>query len=413
MAKFNGSNSITSARTLYSERLLYDVEAMPENNGDGPLGVQDLNFVEMSYYGRVNTSMDSVVPNVNFIKQLRYPYITEYQFSAMDFVADAFFDLSNLFLNKCAMSLINSDDQDLSKIEARTGFIDPIREYRRYIDDIMSIYVNEYIPEKNMGPKILNIESYVKNLLIFSNELTDQYPLTLTAWHRSNRSDPFSSGIFLDVGGYNKDVDSIKEMRFINNNNFSFYVNACVQHGFMVSHKNPSMIAADLGSPAMRNYMLKYNLNNPTKVFGTRYRLTHTLDIDELVRAIYNSYNDFADARGFERERTYCKKTNRALVRLNRRNNINLDIFNNIINNKYIISFYTNLRNIEESKVFGEPDIRKIIRQANFLEKKVDISRAIGYINEQFRSTYKSKPGGVNWLKGWLTRREQYRQLED
>jgi len=413
MAKFNGRNSITSAKTLYSERLLYDVEAMPENGGTGPLGVEDLNFVEMSYYGRVNTSMDSVVPDINFIKQLQYPYTTEYQFSALDFVADAFYDLSRLFLEKCTMSIINSEDQDLSKIEARNGFIDPVREYRRYIDDIMNIYINDFIPSNNLSLKILDINSFVKNLLFFSDQLTDQYPLTMTAWHRSNRGNPLSSGIFLDVGGYNKDVDSIKELRFINNNNFSFYVNSCVQHGFMVSHKNPSLITADLGSPAMAKYMLKYNLKTPRDVFAKRFRLTHTLDIDELVRAIYTSYNNFADIRGFERERTYCKKSNKPLVKLKLRNSINLNVFNNIINNIYIISLYTKIRNIEESKVFGEPDIRRIIRQAKFLENKFDISRAISYINEQFRSTYKSKPGGVNWLKGWLTKREQHRRLED
>ena len=137
------------------------------------------------------------------------------------------------------------------------------------------------------------------------------------------------------------------------------------------------------------------------------------MDIDEMARAIYTAYNDFVDLRGYERETTYCERSNKALVKLKTRDNINLDSFNKIFNNNYIIILYTKLRNIEESKVFGDPDIRRIIRQAKFFEKKFDINRAIGYINGQFRSTFKSKPGGVNWLKRWMTKREEERRLED
>ena len=40
--------------------------------------------------------------------------------------------------------------------------------------------------------------------------------------------------------------------------------------------------------------------------------------------------------------------------------------------------------------------VNKFTANAKNLQKTFDISRAIGYINEQYRSVYKSKPGGLN-----------------
>lgn len=413
MTKFNGSNSITSARTLFYERLDYELNATPENSEKSYLGIQDLNFIEMNYYGRVDTTLNSVIPDSKFIKRLRYPYNAEYQFAALDFVTDAFYDLTKLFMDACVTSLIPPDNPYLSKITATSGYVDPVNNYREYIGNIMEIYINEYIIGNRRGLKVMNVESFLDNLLPFFERMTDQYPMTLTAWHRSTNSNPFSSGLFLDLGDFGKDDDELKQDRFLNNPAFDFYLNACVQHGFMVSHKNPSVICADLGSPIMERYMMAYALKNPQDVFNRKFKLTHPMDVDEMVRAIYTAYNDFVEIRGFERQTTYCEKSNKPLVKLTQRNSINLDSFNRIFNNKYIINIYTKLRNIEENKVFGDPDIKRIIRQANFFEKKFDINNAIRYINEQFRSTYKSKPGGINWLNGWLTMRDQERRLED
>ncbi len=413
MAKFKGNNSITSAKTLFYERLDYELNATSEEVGRDFLGIEDLNFIEMNYYGRVDTNLNSVIPDVKFIKQLKYPYNAEYRFAALDFVTDAFYDLTKKFMEACIVNSIPANNAYLSKITAKSGYVDPVNGYREYINNMMQIYTNEYIIGNRHGLKVMNLKSFLDNLLPFFERMTDQYPMTFTAWHRSTNSNPFSSGLFLDLGGYGKDVDELKEERFLNNPAFEFYVNACVQHGFMVSHKNPSVICADLKSPAMLKYMLPYALRVPQDVFQRKFKTTHSMDIDEMARAIYTAYNDFVDLRGYERETTYCERSNKALVKLKTRDNINLDSFNKIFNNNYIIILYTKLRNIEESKVFGDPDIRRIIRQAKFFEKKFDINRAIRYINEQFRSTFKSKPGGVNWLKRWMTKREEERRLED
>ena len=54
------------------------------------------------------------------------------------------------------------------------------------------------------------------------------------------------------------------------------------------------------------------------------------------------------------------------------------------------------MRHYEEGERFSEADRRLFSRNGRKLKKTFDIQRAIGYINEQHRSVYKSKPGGVN-----------------
>ena len=55
-----------------------------------------------------------------------------------------------------------------------------------------------------------------------------------------------------------------------------------------------------------------------------------------------------------------------------------------------------NIRYFEEDKPYPKPDFDKITKNAKNLQKVFDNSRAISYINEQYRSVYKTKPGGLN-----------------
>ena len=412
MAKFNGSNKIESTKTLFYERLDYNYNAFAEREGAGPIGVTDLNFFEKSYYGRVDVNLNSVVPDTQHIAQLKYAYNVDITHGAMDFVVDAFYNLTTLFKNASNDRRIPADDINLSMLVGKKAYSDPLVDYREYIQEMLNIFTNIYIPQNNLGPSVMNVKSFADNLMIFIDRMTDHYPITLTGWHRSNRASPFYSGLFINLASYALDQDSFKEMQFINKPVFDFYVNACVNNGFMVSHKNPSIICADLGSPAMKPHLKKHGIEETYRIFTDKYKQTHSIDIDEIKRMLFTGFNDFVNIRSFERERNYCERSNKMLSRIKTRNTINIDTFNNIINNKYLINYYINIRNIEENKVFAITDLKRIQRQAIFFEKKFDINKAISYINEQFRSTFKSKVGGINWLTKWISDREKHRRLE-
>lgn len=411
MARFNGKNDLESIKTLFYERIDYDANAYADRNGDGPLGVNDLNLAEMNYYGRVDQFMESVIPDPQFVSQLRYKYNPDIRVGALDFVADAFYDFNKLFFDAVASRRIPANSSFLSKVTANVGYVDPIEQYHEHLDLISNTFLDVYILENKLNSNITDFKSFVNAFINFLRLLTDHYPVTMTAWIRSIEASPFNSGIFLDLGTFDKDRDDMKEDTIIKDPAFQFYANACVKHGFMISHRNPSIICADLASPGLKPYLEKYDLVGVSDVFARRFRKTHTVDIDELRRMLFNMYNAFITKYPFYRISEFCSRTNKKITNIKFRNTLDIEDFNNINNNKYLIKLYIILRNIEENEVFGESDLVRMTRQANFFEKKVDISRAIRYINEQYRSTFKSKPGGINWYAKWFDERKKHRNM--
>jgi hypothetical protein len=109
---------------------------------------------------------------------------------------------------------------------------------------------------------------------------------------------------------------------------------------------------------------------------------------------LFRSYNNFANL--FPYRKTFDICDNKLITNNEYRYTININKFNNIFNNNYIIQYYNNIRYFEEDTTFSVADRNKFSKNAKNLQKTFDISRAIGYINEQYRSVYKSKPGGLN-----------------
>ena len=64
---------------------------------------------------------------------------------------------------------------------------------------------------------------------------------------------------------------------------------------------------------------------------------------------------------------------------------------------------------MEEGNVFGKADTSKLLLESKNLYKIFDSERVMNYINEEFRSTYKSKYGGYNSGK----KRQDERRLRD
>jgi hypothetical protein len=350
--------------------------------------------------------MNSVVPNRDFIKRLRYPYNSDSSVGALDFVSDAFYDMAQLFFDASSDRRIPTDSLYLTKIKATVGYIDPILEYREHLNLISDTFLNTYILENRLQSKITDPITFVNSFLNFFKLLTDHYPITLTGWNRSVEGNPFGTGLFLDLSEFGKDRDDLKDTEFIQDPAFGFYVNACVKHGFMVSRNNPSIICADIASVSMLPYMEKYEIFSTSRVFDKRYTMTHELDLGELRRFLFNMYEGFITQYPFYRTHDICERTSKITTNITYRNGLIIDDFDNIINNNYLINLYINIRNIEENYVFGKPDIERISRQAKFLKKKVDSSKAIRYIDEQYRSTFRSKPGGIKWYANWFRDRE-------
>ena len=77
------------------------------------------------------------------------------------------------------------------------------------------------------------------------------------------------------------------------------------------------------------------------------------------------------------------------------------------INNNILYKLYINIKNIEEDNVFGESEIRHILRKVKKIDNLLDSEQAIDYINLQIRSTYVSKHGGLRYFE------QKFKSMED
>jgi hypothetical protein len=228
---------------------------------------------------------------------------------------------------------------------------------------------------------------------LYCEQIAATYPITYTAWQRSTNSSIFTSGLALDLSGQDAGNDELKE-KFINSENFPFFQNVCNNYGFSISKHCPWVIVADLDSPASSVYHENYGLSSFSRIFSEQFIQTHNMDIDYIKVNFFKKFNSFVDRFGYEKSFSFCGKK---IIKNNIfRDNITLDTYNNIINDLYILEYYNNIRNIEENNIFPNSDKNRISENAKNLKKTFDISRATGYINEQYRSVFKSKPGGLN-----------------
>jgi len=388
MAKFKAKNATKSTTVLTVNRRKYDIQAFPENNSLGPVGVVDFLFAERNLYGRVDQNLNVVVPNQDSLKTV-VSGENPTGVVLMNFVADQFKDFQRTFERALNGGKIRSDDDFLSAPQAYGTYMNPKVAYEEYFSNVMINFENIFLNRR----RTLTAESYFQEFMAYIQQITPTFPITYTAWHRSKNSSIFHSGLAIDLSGLAIDVDELKET-FIESENFPYYLNVCNNFGFSVMKNSPWIIVADLASPSSIIYHETYNLSSINQIFSENFIQTNTLDVDILKRNLFNSYNRFADKYPYEKNIITCgKKSIKSNII---RNNININKFNILYNNKYFIEYYNNIRYFEENTEYSISDRNKFTANAKNLEKTFDISRAIGYINEQYRSVYKNKPGGLN-----------------
>ena len=386
MSSFKGKNSIKSTIALAVNRSRYDVRAFPNN----PPEVVDFNFAERVMFGRVNSDLDVVVPISGFLSTIisidnNKPAIL------MNFVADAFSDMQKSFERATNSSKIDANDRYLSSLNVKRAYINPLELYEQYIDSMMTPFHDTFMNKA----RVLNFKAYVDEFSLFAKQMSPDFPITYTGWHRSRNSNMFTSGLVLDLSGLAIDNDELKE-NFINSRNFSFYRNVCINNGFSIVKNSPWVIAADLNSPAMLRYMETYGLTSERGVFDNQFLRTTFRDIPLLRSVLISYYNILAENFTYEKNIDVCGKG--VKVRNMPRNPVDLEEANRLVPDSYMLQVYNDIRFYEEGMRFSLADKNRFSRNAKNLEKVFDMERAVGYINEQYRSIYKSKEGGINYL---------------
>ena len=383
--KFKGDNKTPSTIELVSERIKYKLT--PEHLSNN---VVDFNFSERVYFGRINPDFNAIYPNQESIVNVNSSYDGITVFQLVNFVADA---LSS-FLSKM-------DQAKLYNKITKNSFMADLKVHKAYEDpeQLYFSFANEYLLEFNNtvdASKIQKYEDWISEMLKWHSNNGPNFPITFSGFQKSKRSNMFTSGLCVSFSNESIADDSTKE-KYLNDKQYGFYLNAAKQYGFNVNQNAPWILTADLNSPALSLYLKKYNLSTEQLIFSRNFSLCYERDLELLGNVLSYNWNLFVNNnKKLSIIDTTCINTRVSYIYLN--NNINNNEIYNIIN-------YINIRNTEEYKGYGKPELDRIIKKSIFFYKKFDISRSMGYINEQFRILTKERPGTLNNMTNNINRR--------
>jgi len=373
---FKGNNKISSTIGLVSERIKYKLT--PENDVNN---VVDFNFTDRVYYGRIDTNFNSIYADESKLKGVNNSNDISSAPQLMNFVADAL----EAFLRKIDQArIVNkvTEDSFLNNLTVHRAYENPQQAYVSFVNE----YINEFnkIADKS---KIQNFEDWMTHMMKWHSNNGAKFPLTFSGFQKSKRSNMFTSGLCVSFSNESIGDDSKKE-KYLNDKLYGFYLNAAKQYGFNVHQNAPWILIADLNSPSLLLYLKKYNLSSEKLIFSENFSLCYERDLDLLNNILSYNWNLYVQKnRKLSITDTTCINTKVNNIYLN--NNINNNKIYNIIN-------YINIRNTEEYSRYNKPELDRIIKKAIFFQKKFDISRSIGYINEQFRLLSTKRPGTLN-----------------
>jgi len=405
MKDFYGNNDLSPISNLRLERRDYKRNAygyrlgvdapMNQTKYRGPQNVKDLNFVENTMYGCINTRMDTVyIPEQNLSPIISNS--TEGQsFRVLDFVAPAFNAVVEKFKEACHTNQIRIDDPYLSVIKPVRAYVSPFGLYDEYIDSLMTEYLEEYIVKHNKRKHILNVRQYINHFMIFFKNKVSPKSLTFTSWQRSRKSSIFTSGLAIDIAGLEVDDDRIKQDLFLNNPLHEFFIDVCKSHGFLIPHNVPWVMVADILSPAMSRYSSEELVFSSREVFESKYIVAYKTDITLLKEIFFEYYNRFAQS--FEVQNNLgCDCGNNTISSLFFRRVISLEEYENTLKHDDWLNFYAHVRNLEEGKPFSKQKVNKIILRSKNFASSLDKQEDLRYINEEYRKMYVKRWGGLN-----------------
>ena len=379
------------------------------------------NFYDSSlvrFYGKVNLNGDIVYPSEKYLSVLPNPNKSSGKtYYALNFVAQAFTDFRDYYVKGINAGVVKGDNPNI--IEPTRGWQSMHDLYARNINNLYSSIVNKYLQNptealgvKNSYPK--DFDEFVRSVNQLFTSQGKKVKLSRSSFILSRACPMSVTGLAIEITpfiGYNNDKKKAKD--FYQDPNFKFYMQSLKKFGFMADVDYPGRIVADLGSPIMQEYMSQFDVAFEN-LFDTYYYKASDYDY-ELIRIYFiQFYNNYVadypirsvvkksggvsaskysiQANNF-RARTQpipvptlkiaCEESVREIVKRSMLTKNDLD---SKYDTTYWITQYAKVLNYELNNVYSGNSLDKIIKNAQDLNKSIDIDTAKSYINEAYKT---------------------------
>jgi len=362
--------------------------------------LKDVHFKERLHYGVVDEQNNSIIPIADSL-------ISVDNGRLLPPVADS---VSLMKLNLQAAiqrGHISQSGEIFGNMTVLKAYQNPKEKYGEYLGNILRFYNDTHIPNSLGIHSISSHKSYVKNFFKFILENTKETPITLTRWNTSYRSSILDTGLAFSFSNIRMDEDQRKVNEIIDNENFQYFRNLCLNMGFCISNSNPNILIYDIANPATAGILGSYGNYNLKTFFTNNFIKTYTLDMNLLITYINIYYNKYAQKNSVLRtDSIKCGRPHTTYSTM-QTESTNTRIYSDLEE----LHLYVQIRNVEEGSPFSQGKVNNIHKRSKFLLKTLDKAEAMSYINSIFRDQLWNKDFGYDdlakQLKGKTTTKSQ------
>ena len=201
------------------------------------------------FYGRIDDEGDAIYLIDSNLKQLEAGGTGTHL--AVDFVCKAFSDMRKNVRTAANAGYISKDSLFPTNLVARKSWVNGDLEYsyNAHINKLYTNFVDSYLSVDRRADKIKNYKDFVREFLRFALRTIEYFPLTKTGFLASTQCSPFVSGLMLEVAEETHGVEKNSRVaQYIEDDNFSFFVNEVKKFGFMVDKNAPWRLVYNLAS---------------------------------------------------------------------------------------------------------------------------------------------------------------------
>lgn len=265
-------NNAKTVKAMFDGRMQYKTCTYPKNAAQ-PMDLREAN----AHYGFVDNLGNAIYPNEAFFKQVQS---TQGIYLAIDFVAEAF----NAFVEKYTLALRQGvgvvrepKRTALLDIGAVAAWTSVHKDYDSFVKSVFSSFSANYGKfDKAIQPDVI-----LKDFRVFLRRTAGALPFTFNAYLSSKFPDVRCCGLMIEIQKAKHGDDKQKE-QLLSDPNFAMYSEIAVKCGFAVDKNAPWRLIADINSPAMKQYLDKYELT-PSSVFSLsagRFLLGDDISLD-------------------------------------------------------------------------------------------------------------------------------------
>jgi len=405
-----------------------------KEHGYPKFGVQPLDYhYEKIYYGKVDRRQNAAyLSDANFTSQLEpgEPHV------ALDLVAEAFREFSDHFQKALATNRIAREGVFKNGLIVKKALIDLNQLHEIYRQNLYKIF-ETFLFSSKRNKKLKDFNDFVHFFREFIDTYASTTPITKTAFIKSKLAPRNISGLVIELEGGQFGDNKVKR-RWVEDVNFDFYRNAAIKFGLYVDKSAPWCLIADVASYEIQNRWFEsqsaegdttkvskrgliFDPGDASNLFEVYYNKSHRQDLDELAMTIITFYNTFVSIHPVVKiyKPVILEKMNKCgstMIKIHERSGIDFETASGTFGAKYTAADYTLARAgktllgttakilgsfrqfnsfsysmyllcriREEELEVSEVKQKQIIKKASFLEKHLDKTKALGYINGEIK----------------------------